>query len=481
MTGASLWGALGWAGAGMLSCIEILVAELVVVGRQPMREHAGRTACLWAASVALLAGTVALATGLLSLRHGTPDVVGIGTTPRVALLEFVLFSSYLVLTIPLLLGCLEINLWAAIYAATAGYAMQNLASGLAETVGLIFAQRGVTLSLPVSELITALSCAMLYVVLWRLVIRRTGAADMSAVRQRSILAMVVIVVLAVIGFDLLLKASVLALLSPLVALCLRAFHAVVCLFVFLVEVEMVINRQLEGEVETTERLMAERERQYALSRESIEAINLKCHNLRHQIRHLSDTGAAAVDKGVLADIAREVAVYDSSVRTGNDALDTILTEKSLLCERRGVTLTCMADGSALSFMAAADIYSFFGNALDNALEAVSALPDDAMRSISLLVRRQAGMTSIHVENFHAPGAHLDFEDGLPQTTKGDRMSHGFGTRSMRATAVRYGGTIAFSSDGGTFCLDALLPLPQTTRATQTDGEATRGASHAGGD
>lgn len=292
-----------------------------------------------------------------------------------------------------------------------------------------------------------------------------ASAGMLSCIEILVAELVVIVILAVIGFDLLLKASVLALLSPLVALCLRAFHAVVCLFVLLVEVEMVINRQLEGEVETTERLMAERERQYALSRESIEAINLKCHDLRHQIRHLSDTGAAVVDKGVLADIAREMAVYDSSVHTGNDAFDTILTEKSLLCERRGVTLTCMADGSALAVMAAVDIYSFFGNALDNALEAVGALPDDAMRSISLLVRRQAGMASIHMENFCAPEAHLDFEGGLPQTTKSDRMSHGFGTRSMRATAARYGGTIVFSNDGGTFCLDVLLPLPQPAPAT----------------
>ena len=197
-----------------------------------------------------------------------------------------------------------------------------------------------------------------------------ASAGMLSCIEILVAELVVIVILAVIGFDLLLKASVLALFSPLVALCLRAFHAVVCLFVLLVEVEMVINRQLEGEVETTERLMA-----------------------------------------------------------------------------------------------AVDIYSFFGNALDNALEAIGALPDDAMRSISLLVRRQAGMASIHMENFCAPEAHLDFEGGLPQTTKSDRMSHGFGTRSMRATAARYGGTIVFSNDGGTFCLDVLLPLPQPAPAT----------------
>ncbi len=69
-----------------------------------------------------------------------------------------------------------------------------------------------------------------------------------------------------------------------------------------------------------------------------------------------------VDPAALADVAREVDVYDAAVHTGNEALDTILTEKSLVCQREGITLTCVADGSALDFMAPADIYALFGNA-----------------------------------------------------------------------------------------------------------------------
>jgi hypothetical protein len=61
-------------------------------------------------------------------------------------------------------------------------------------------------------------------------------------------------------------------------------------------------------------------------------------------------GTVVVDPLIFDDIAKEVRVYDSTVSTGNDALDVILSEKSLVCERRGITLSCMADGSAISFM-----------------------------------------------------------------------------------------------------------------------------------
>ena len=159
----------------------------------------------------------------------------------------------------------------------------------------------------------------------------------------------------------------------------------------------------------------------------------------------------------LADLAHDISIYDSSVKTGNEALDTILTEKRLLCESRKITLTCVADGGALAFMAAADIYALFGNALDNAIEAVTTLDDQAKRSITLVVRQVMGCASVHVENYcdAAPA----FVDGMPQTSKADRASHGFGVRSMRQTAERYGGTFSASADDGTFRLDIMIPLP----------------------
>lgn len=69
-------------------------------------------------------------------------------------------------------------------------------------------------------------------------------------------------------------------------------------------------------------------------------------------------------------------------RTGNETLDIVLTDKLLYCEKNNVTITCIADGKSLSFMSEEDIYSLFGNALDNAVLAVEQLPEPYQRSNS---------------------------------------------------------------------------------------------------
>ena len=158
------------------------------------------------------------------------------------------------------------------------------------------------------------------------------------------------------------------------------------------------------------------------------------------------------------EISREVGVYDSVVKSGNDALDTILTEKSLYCEKHGITLSCIADGAALDFVEPTDLYSFFGNALDNAIEPVERLDDPERRSIGLVVRRCGDMASIYVENYFDGQVSFTGE-GLPRTRKADGTNHGFGMRSMRQIAEACGGSLNCNASGDVFSLDALLPLP----------------------
>jgi len=74
-----------------------------------------------------------------------------------------------------------------------------------------------------------------------------------------------------------------------------------------------------------------------LFKENMEMFNLKCHDMKHQIREIG------ANKGIpheaLEEIESKITVYDSVVKTGNDVLDTILTEKNLKCNRDSITLT----------------------------------------------------------------------------------------------------------------------------------------------
>ncbi len=239
---------------------------------------------------------------------------------------------------------------------------------------------------------------------------------------------------------------------------LTVVYLLVCVYVMYSMFEIVYNRRLQMDVAAIERLRAAEARQYEMRRENIDAINVKCHDLKHQIRELAE-GRAVVDKQVLDELSREVGIYDSVVKSGNDALDTILTEKSLYCEKHAITLSCIADGTALGFAAPADLYSFFGNALDNAIEAVERLDDPERRSIGLVVRRAGDMACVHVEN-HFDGCLELGAEGLPRTRKGDAANHGFGVRSMRMIVEAAGGSLTCSAAGDVFSLDALIPIPE---------------------
>ena len=142
-------------------------------------------------------------------------------------------------------------------------------------------------------------------------------------------------------------------------------------------------------------------------------------------------------------------IYDAMVETGNEILDTVLTEKSLICEARGITLTCVADGECLSFMDAVDIYAIFGNALDNAIEAVSALEDPDRRSIAVMVFARANLVFLQLENYYSGS--LQFDGTLPATTKQQEAGyHGFGLKSIRYTAEKYGGFLTAQNEDDIF-------------------------------
>lgn len=300
-----------------------------------------------------------------------------------------------------------------------------------------------------------MGCLLVYpLYLWLFVrlVRRHSLADIS---EPQIILVALAVVATVIGLDVVVKslgASTLGLEAYLMA---RLAHGVLCGFTLFSEQKILAARQLATEREVERRMAAERERQYQLSRKNIDAINVKCHDIKHQIRSLADGGRVA-DGRALEDLAAEIAIYDSTSKTGNPALDVILTEKGLVCSGEKITLAVIADGRALECLEPQEIYSLFGNALDNAIEAVRGIGEPERRLVSLKVRRSGTMCVINVENSCdvAPA----FRDGLPQTTKTDAGSHGFGTRSMRGIVERHGGVLSFGCEDGIFHVDALLPM-----------------------
>ena len=204
-------------------------------------------------------------------------------------------------------------------------------------------------------------------------------------------------------------------------------------------------------------LWRQQQEQYQLRTETIELINRKCHDLKHQMEALRSLCDRKEADAQLREMENSVMIYDAIVKTGNPVLDTVLTEKSLYCEKHTIHMTCMADGACLAFVGKIDLYTMFGNAIDNAIECViREAPEKRVIQVSVYAEKELAM--IRIRNYcSAPPV---FECGLPKSTKEDGENHGFGLRSIRYTAEKYGGGILCHCTETSFTLQILLPMRQ---------------------
>lgn len=220
--------------------------------------------------------------------------------------------------------------------------------------------------------------------------------------------------------------------------------------------ELFKKSQMRQELAVMNLLWKKEQEQYELARENIALINQKCHDLKHQIRAIRNVSSEERDR-YLEEIEDSVRIYEAIVKTGNEVLDTILTEKSLYCKERGIVVSCVADGSQMDFIHTVDLYAILGNAMDNAIEAVEKFKQAEKRQIDVLIYRQQNFLVINVIN--PLKGELVYEEELPVTTKGDRKYHGFGLKSMRYLVKKYDGFLNVSTEDGCFSLKILIPIP----------------------
>ena len=68
------------------------------------------------------------------------------------------------------------------------------------------------------------------------------------------------------------------------------------------------------------------------------------------------------EEGTLLDYVK--AVDKNKIISENEVLNIVLTEKSLVCNKNKINLSCMVDASGLTEFSEGDLYALFGNILD---------------------------------------------------------------------------------------------------------------------
>lgn len=206
----------------------------------------------------------------------------------------------------------------------------------------------------------------------------------------------------------------------------------------------------EQQINILHQLWRQDRAQFESVKANMDLINMKCHDIKHILDKIEDKLTCKE----VASLREAIQFYDANIKTGNEVLDVVLCEKTMTCQKNGISFSCMADGTGLEFLTPVQTYSLFGNIIDNAVEAVKALPPEE-RVVSLTCHEEEGALVIEESNYFSGGLELDH--GLPATSKGDVSRHGFGTKSIQYIAGQYGGTMDIKVVGNMFFLTIRFP------------------------
>ena len=227
----------------------------------------------------------------------------------------------------------------------------------------------------------------------------------------------------------------------------------IAFLIFNIQFSMVSTLRREKQFQSS--VMAEKSRQYELSKSSIEIINRRCHDLKHQIKALRF--AKEEEKNELfSETEKAIMIYDCGINTDNEVLNVLLTEKSLYCLDRNIRLSCNINTQGIDKIQAIDLYTMLGNAIDNAIESVSELKDPDKRTISINIGTQGGLLYFQIENYYE--GKIKFKNGMPLTNKKDKENHGIGLKSIKFIVEKYDGSLLIKNDDGIFILRLIFPI-----------------------
>lgn len=350
--------------------------------------------------------------------------------------------------------CFQCDWWGALFCATAGYCLQHISARI-DSICEEFILPEMHWSL--TTLISMVIAAAVFTCFYFLVLRRKNRKTWLNVENKW----QVVIAACVVGVTIFYNSFGISYLSGIKMtmenegldvshvnyslLFVYVMSMLTAVLALALDLGMSKNKQLSGEMEELNRIINEGKRQYEYEKTNIEMINVKCHDLKHQLAAMK----GKIYEEQIEELTNVINIYDSSVKTGNEALDVVLTQKNFYCGQHGIRLTCLLNGKNYDIIPRHELYAVFNNAIDNAIEAVEKIEEEK-RVISVTESVSGDLVTVRVENYFA--GELELNEGLPVSGKSGE-GHGFGVKSIKMIAEKYGGGISVSRENDKFVLD----------------------------
>ncbi|MDD3666770.1 MAG: GHKL domain-containing protein [Bacteroidales bacterium] len=228
-----------------------------------------------------------------------------------------------------------------------------------------------------------------------------------------------------------------------------------CFFVLYSQVNQLNQLNLQKQLSHSEQLWVKHKAQYETSKTNIDIINRKCHDLKNKVSALKQIEDTQERERAIQFMEEAIIIYDSIIKTGNEILDTVITEKRLICNEYRILMNCMIDGHLLDYIDTIDLYSLFGNLLDHAIEGIRMQAEDKPRGISLLVFDKMNLIMIQIENNYSPMNELNEDrqifDQYEKQYRKNRLDN------VQEIVEKYDGIMKIETESEVFLVRITLP------------------------
>lgn len=178
-------------------------------------------------------------------------------------------------------------------------------------------------------------------------------------------------------------------------------------------------------------------------------------NHLQSIMHLANENDLDEIRNYLEKLNVSVGRTDMELHCGNSIADAICNEKNQYAKKKEIHFEIEGRMPDAAQLEAIDICTIFSNALDNAIEAVTLIPDVQKRWINLKIQNQGEILFLQFTN-----PMLEHENKGMKTTKKDSINHGFGLQNIRMAVEKYQGSMAArvekTENGAIFVLELML-------------------------
>ena len=216
-----------------------------------------------------------------------------------------------------------------------------------------------------------------------------------------------------------------------------------------------ITFDLSGTNRREEALLAEKKRheyeqKYA---QTVKEQYDQTRRLRHDMKQYTASISALIKAGKYDAAAQlldrqsdTLSKVETIIDVENDFVNAILNTKLTYAKSAGIDVICSIEKN-ISGIDGMDMCDLLGNMLDNGISAAGSCSPE-LRLIEVRISSVGSRLSVLVRN-SIPASVLNDNPTL-KSTKTDSMEHGFGVKTIRAIAEKYGGSVDFYEEDLTF-------------------------------